>query len=302
MPYLEEIFCFIDDFCKHYEVEMKKISLPEPEAHGNAKRNRQYTMTWSEVMTILISYQTSCFKNFKRFYKYVERNLHEYFPKLVSYNRFLELEKHVGFPLGLLIKLLTGERNGVYFIDSTKLSVCHNKRIFNNKTFKTSASRGKNSMGWFFGFKLHLVINKKGEIMNASLTGGSTDDRKVLEDIMEGFSGTLYGDRGYIGKDLKEKMKQKNIKLVTRTRKNMNPQVFDTTDEFYLGKRSIIETIIGKLKYKFNLEHTRHRSHDNFLINILCCLIAYILTDQKLEIIFTTIESSLTNQTLLTSS
>lgn len=292
MPYLEEIFCFIDDFCKYYEREIKKISLPEPEANRKSRRKRRYTITWSEVMTILITYQTSCFKNFKRFYKYAEEKLRGYFPKLVSYNRFVELEKYVGFPLGILIKLLTGEKNGVYFIDSTKLAVCHNKRIFNHKTFKGSASRGKNSMGWFFGYKLHLLINKKGEIMNVSLTGGSTDDRKVLDDIMKGFEGTLYGDRGYIGKDLKEKMKKKNINLVTRTKKNMKTPVLDTLDEFYLGKRNIIETIIGKLKIKFNLEHSRHRSPDNFMINILCCLMAYILTDQKLEILFTSISSN----------
>jgi hypothetical protein len=152
MPYLEEIFCLVDDFCKHYEAEIKKISLPEP--NGKARRNRKYTLDWSEVMTILVAYQTSCFKNFKRFYKYAEEKLRGYFPKLVSYNRFVELEKHVGFPLGLLIKFLTGEKNGVYFIDSTKLAVCDNKRIFNHKTFKTSTLRGKNSMGWFFGFSV----------------------------------------------------------------------------------------------------------------------------------------------------
>lgn len=301
MPYLEEIFCFIDDFCKHYQEGLKKISLPEPNANRMARRNRKYTMAWSEVMTILVMYQTSCFKNFKRFYNYAEEKLREYFPKIVSYNRFVELEKHVGFPLGMLIKFLTGEKNGVYFIDSTKLAVCHNKRIFNHKTFKDYASRGKNSMGWFFGFKLHLVINKKGEIMNVSLTGGSTDDRKVLDDIMQGFEGILYGDRGYIGKDVKERMKNKNIELITRTKKNMKPQILDTLDEFYMGKRNIIETIIGKLKFKFNLEHTRHRSPDNFMINILCCLIAYILTDQKLEILFTALESNRTNQGMLMS-
>jgi hypothetical protein len=286
MPYLVEIFCFIDDFCKHFESEIQKISLPKPKASEKETRNRKYSMTWSEVMTVLIVYQTSCFKNFKRFYKYIETNLREYFPNLVSYNRFLELEKHVGFPFSLLIKALSGEKTGVYFIDSTKLAVCHNKRIFNHKTFKGAASRGKNSMGWFFGFKLHLVINKKGDIMNVSLTGGSTDDRKVLESIMDGFSGTLYGDRGYIGKKWEEKMKEKNIKLVTRKKKNMKTEPLDSTDEFYLKKRGLIETIIGKLKYKFNLEHTRHRSIDNFMINILSCLIAYILTDQKIEIIF----------------
>jgi hypothetical protein len=301
MPYLVEIFCFIDDFCKYYEAEMKKISLPPSQDNRKARRSRKYNMTWSEIMTILIVYQTSCFKNFKRFYKYIEENLRGYFPKLVSYNRFIELEQHVGFPLGMLIKCLTGERNGVYFIDSTKLAVCHNKRIFNNKTFKTSASRGKNSMGWFFGFKLHLVINKIGEIMNVSLTGGSTDDRKVLENIMRGFEGTLYGDRGYIGKEVKEKMKKKGVKLVTRTRKNMKSQVLDNVDEFYMRKRNIIETIFGKLKFKYNLEHSRHRSHNNFMINILCCLIAYTLTDQKMEILFTAIESNYTNQPLLTS-
>ena len=106
------------------------------------------------------------------------------FPKVVSYNRFVELQKTVAIPLAIFIKkVLLGKCTGISFVDSTPLRVCRNQRILIHKTFKGIAQRGKCSMGWFFGFKLHLICNEKGELLNFMITPGGID----------GLSGNLVG-------------------------------------------------------------------------------------------------------------
>ena len=145
------------------------------------------------------------------------------------------------------------------------------------------AAKGQCSIGWFFGFKLHLIINDKGEILDFMLTQGNVDDREPLknDNFHKKIIGKLYGDKGYIGKDLFEKLFVDGVHLVTKIRKNMKNSLMHTYDKVMLKKRSIIETVNDELKNMCQIEHTRHRSFDNFLSNLLSGLIAYSFFPKK---------------------
>jgi hypothetical protein len=205
---LEEIFCLIDDFCKLFESAQKGYLLPNPKR----KRNKLCKLSLSEVMTILVLFQFSHYRTFKDFFLN-SMNLYykQAFPKLVSYNRFVELIPYTAMPLLILLMKMSGEKTGLYIIDSTKLEACHNLRISKHKVFKGLAKRGKTSTGWFFGFKLHIVINHNGEIISFKITPGNTDDRAVVEKLMQGLKGWLAGDKGYLSQKLSKSLASKGI-------------------------------------------------------------------------------------------
>lgn len=145
-------------------------------------------------------------------------------PPVVSYNRFVELQKEVAVPLAIFIKkVLLGWCTGVSFVDSTPLRVFRNQRIHIHKVFRGIAKRGKCSMGWFFGFKLHIICNEKGELLNFMITPGDVDDRKPLEykAFVDFLYGRLVADKGYISKRLFERLFVDGIQLVTKLKNNM---------------------------------------------------------------------------------
>ena len=156
-----EIYCMADDFCKEFVLQQKKYMIEDKKTKHRNKPNR---MSDAEIMVILILFHSGGFRCFKHYYKeYVCKHLKHLFPHQVSYNRFVELEKEVLLPMTIFIKkVLLGTCTGISFVDSTPLRVCRNQRILIHKTFEGRAGRGKCSMGWFFGFKLHLIINDKG--------------------------------------------------------------------------------------------------------------------------------------------
>ncbi len=216
--------------------------------------------------------------------EYICEYYREDFPKLVSYNRFIELQQRVAVPMMLFLKeKCLGKSTGINFIDSTHVKVCHNRRIHNNKVFKGIAERGQCSIGWFYGFKLHLVINDKGEIRSFYLTKGNVDDRniKLMTSMTEKIFGKLVGDKGYISRALSDLLWGNGIQLVTKPRKNMKGVNLSQTDKILLRKRAIIECVNDELKNICKLQHTRHRSINNFLFNIMSTLCAYSFFPKK---------------------
>jgi hypothetical protein len=285
---LDEIFCFIDDFCKHFETDQKRNLLPKTDR----KRSRSSRLCLSEIMTILILFQLSQYRTFKDFFHSCLSTYYKHaFPNLVSYNRFLELMPHAAMPLLILLMKIPGEQTGRYVIDSTKLEVSHNLRISRHKVFKGLAKRGKTSTGWFFGFKLHIVINHKGELMSFKITAGNTDDRAVVEKMMLGLKGWLLGDKGYISQKLSKTLAGKGVELITNLKQNMKKQFLEPIKKWWLGKRRIVETVIGQLKAIFHIQHTRHRSPANFFTNVLAALFAYVLKPKKPSVSFAQIIS-----------
>lgn len=256
-----EIFYMADEYSREFSKVRQKYSLDEGRNDGKRRRNKPNRMSDAEIMVILIL-----------------------FPVLSSYSRFVELEKEVALCLALFIKdVLLGKCTGISFTDSTALRVCHIKRMHSHRTFSGLAQKGKTTMGWFYGFKLHLIINDRGEILNFMITPGNTDDREPLrnERYVQDIRGKLCGDRGYIGKALFEMLFINGIQLVTRVRNNMRNMLMRAEDKILLRKRAVIETVNDELKNIAQIEHSRHRSFYNFIVNILSAIAAYCFFPKK---------------------
>ena len=280
---ITEIFCVFDDFY----IEFEKIIIENAVSSSCEKKTRKRTskLSQSEVMCIMILFHWSNARNLKHFYLfYVQKHLQSEFPDTVSYNRFIELQQKAVVPLSIFLKTLClGDCTGVSFIDSTPLRVCHIKREKQHKTFKGLATKGQCSIGWFYGFKLHLIINDKGELLDFMLTQGNVDDREPLKsnDFHKRIFGKLFGDKGYISQNLFEQLFIDGVHLVTKIRKNMKNSLMHLHDKVYLRKRALIETVNDQLKNICQIEHTRHRSMENFVANLISGLITYQFFDKK---------------------
>lgn len=226
-------------------------------------------------MTIIILFHQSNYRTFKHFYSYINLYFEKEFPKLISYDRFVYLKKNLFIPLFAYLFHRRGLVTGISFIDSTSIAVCHNKRISRNKVFKGLARRGKTTSGWFYGFKLHLIISDKGEILAFQLTPGYVSDVSMVENLSKGLFGKLFGDKGYISTKVSESLFKQGLELFTSIRSNMKQKLMSLKDKIMLRKRSLIETVNDQLKNISQIEHTRHRSPSNFLVNMLGGLAAY---------------------------
>ncbi len=279
-----EIYFVIDEFNKEYEQQIKGHMLTT--TTSKKRRNKPSKLNDSEVMTILVLFHLSGYRTLKDFYLYhVRKHMKREFPQTVSYNRFVELQTKVIPKLLLFLELMRkGDVTGISFVDSTPIKVCTNKRISSHKVFKGLAAKGKSSIGWFYGFKLHLIINDKGEIISFILTPANVDDREPLKNnphFIKDLWGKLFGDKGYISKDLFEKLFSEGIELITSIKNNMKNKLMDIMDKLLLRKRSIVETVNDELKNYCQIEHSRHRSPANFLANLIAGLIAYSFLPKK---------------------
>lgn len=287
---ITEIFYLTDEFCKQFAAELRICKL------GNAPK-RKPLMSDSEVITLMTLFHSGSFRNMKHFYlHYVQKHLQAEFPKTVSYNRFTELMQAAVLPMTIFLKTCClGECTGISFVDSTPIRVCKNKRIKRNKVFKDIAAVGKSTMGYFYGFKLHLIINDKGEILNFAITQGNVDDREPLknERFVQSIKGKLYGDKGYLSKELTNILFVNGLHLISNIRNNMKNCLMELKDKILLRKRSVIETINDELKNMCQVEHSRHRSFGNFITNMIAGLIAYSFFPKKPAIKF---ETEISNQ------
>lgn len=275
---ITDIFYLIDEFCIKFDQSIQKHTL------GN-KPKRKPRMSCSEVITIMVIFHTGGFRNMKHFYQgYIQNHKADLFPNTVSYNRFVELMQAATLPMSIFLKTCCmGSGTGISFIDSTPIRVCKNKRIKRNKVFKGIAQLGKSTMGYFFGFKLHIVINDKGELLNFVITPGNTDDREPLKNksFIKSLKGKLYGDKGYISKELSRILFLDGLHLITSIRNNMKNTLMELKDKILLRKRSVIETVNDELKNICQVEHSRHRSFENFITNLISGLIAYSFFPKK---------------------
>jgi hypothetical protein len=275
------VFCQIDDFCLEFEPRFNQMLISD----GTRQRHKPGVMTLSEVMTILVMFHLSGFRNLKTFYTgFVCRYLTREFPHLSSYSRFVERERDALIPLWCYLQTRSGQCSGISFVDSTPLKVCQNLRIQRHKVFSGSAGRGQNSVGWFYGFKLHLMINDRGELLASYLTAGNVDDRQPVPSMVrqvDRMFGKLFGDKGYISKALTECLQFEGVQLITGIKKNMKNKLMVLSDKLLLRKRALIETVNDQLKNISQIEHSRHRSLWNFLGNVAAGLIAYTFQARK---------------------
>ena len=270
---ITEIYVGFDDYMK------EKF----PSADKSFSFTNQPKLSLSEMASIEIGYHQSVYKCFKYYYQEeILLNLKSYFPNAVSYERFVTLKNRLNPYLEAFLRdtrlALPTDAN---FIDASKLEVCHIMRAPSNKVFKDTAKHGRTIMGYFFGFKFHIIINHFGQLVDVYISAGNVaDNNKVLlRKITENFLGLLIGDKGYIT-SLKNELLEKGINLVTKTRKNMEQIKYTPRVEYYKRHRGLIETTNDLMKNKANIQHTRHRNKINFEVNLWAALIAYTYNDK----------------------
>ncbi|MBL8399830.1 IS982 family transposase, partial [Accumulibacter sp.] len=240
MDDLTETYCRMDDFYNAFEPQLNARLLTDGKRH----RSRKGSLSVPELMTLVVLFHQIRYRQFKSFYlNPVGRYLRSEFPRLPTYQRCVDLLPRCAIALAALFEELTGKCSGVSIADSTPLSVCKNLRISRHRVFQGMAARGKSSTGWFFGFKLHLVINHLGELLGVKLTPGNVDDRKPLCDFADRLFGKLYADKGYIAQWLTPFLKDLGIDFVTKVRKNRKPVALDPFDQAMLRQRSLVETV-----------------------------------------------------------
>ena len=274
-----DLFCDVDDFWQEYGQDWEQRLI----CSGKQRRHHKGEMHPSEIMTLLIHFHQSCYRTFKHYFqKYVQIALRGEFPYLLSYSRMVEVMADYLVPLTAYLHTKLGLCTGISFIDSTPLAVCKNPRISSHRVFAGLAQRGKTSTGWFFGFKLHLVVNDRGEILAFCLTPGNVDDRHPVPLLAKRLFGKLIADKGYLSQPLFEQLlTDRHLQVITRLRKNMANQLMPLLDKVLVRKRAIIESIHDQLKNISQIEHARHRSPVNFLVNLVGGLIAYCLQPHK---------------------
>lgn len=276
-----ELFCLIDDFC----IQFKPVYFESLKESGTRQRSRQAFLELSEVIFLAVWSHLSGFKTFKQFIVFIQLYHRKDFKYLPCYARINALVNQYADAIIAFFEAIRTKTkpDHICLMDSTPLRVCKNIRISRHKTFKEKASRGKSSTGWFYGFKLHLMVNRACEIVSALVTTGKTADIQVAYPLfhMNKFKGKLFADRGYISQFHRQFFKKQGCELITRTRSNMATTPLNKEDEHYMCQRNLLETVNGKLKEGLGLEHSRHRSWKGYMAHIYATLIAYQCTAIK---------------------
>src|SRR4051812_32038087 len=290
------VFCDIDDFCRSL-LTAKFPALPS----GSAPRlSRTNSLSLSEVMTILVWFHASHDRTFKHFYLgLVLAGERGEFPGLPRDTRFVELIPLTLLPLGAYLPTRQGQPTGLPLIDSLPLRVCHHRRLSSHQVFAGLARRGQGSRGWFYGFKLPLVIHDRGERLGLTLTPGNTDDRRPVAKLVRSLGGKRFGDRGYLGQELFEPLWAQDLPLITKLKRNRKNKLMPVLDKLLLCQRALIECANDPLKNVSQMEHTRHRSAAHGIVNMLAAVVAYTFQPKKPALDLSTMTESQAQPLLL---
>ena len=274
MKSLEGMFLAIDNFVNTLFAQ-KSLLL----RHYYGISGPRSAMSLADTLKLVLAYHSEVhqFKHFKAFHQYVSQHQREQFPNLLSYSRTNCLRCKVYQLLEALFGFNLGKPTADNLIDSTRIPTTKRHRGKRKRKMLTKANFGYTWSGYYFGFKLHLIINSFGEIIRTEITPAKISDVSQVKKMCQGMTGNLYGDRGYVGKDLREEVENEfGVHLKAKPRKNMSGDYLSKRDKKFLRKcRNIIETVIGMLKRSHDLEHSRHRSNNGFYSNLWGALVAY---------------------------
>lgn len=276
---LIELFIDVDDLYKSY------LSFLGSKGKLPPRKTRETQLSPSEICTILVSYNYSGYKCFEYYYReLILKRYNDYFPDAPTYECFLSYIPKAAdlIYLWLLYTVALSEKTGLYIVDSKKLEVCNIRREHSHKVFQGIARKGKSSTGWFFGLKIHLVINNLGEIVSFELTPGNVADnnQELLKRLFDKLDGVCVGDKGYLSK-LFAFFYENGLHLVTKPKKNMKKFPVPNYHNILINKRAVVESVFDILKSVCNIEHSRHRRPMNAAVHILSSLIAYQYMDKK---------------------
>lgn len=276
-----QLFCELDDFSNAFNKNISAHMLGKsiPQSFNKPE------IRISEMMCIEILYHHSGYKCFQYYYEQEAARgyLKSYFPHAPVYNRFIQLKPRILLHLIFYLNACRiGQLCGIYFADSTKLAVCHNRRIQSNRVFYGRSAKGKTSTGWFYGLKLFLVINACGEIMNAFFTMGNVADNHLAKMVrlFSKLKGWAFADKVFFNQKAVEQLLTQGLHLVTGIRQNMKNKLMLMEQKLLLKKRGIIESVNDILKTVCDIEHTRHRSPIDALVNLYAGLCSYTFLDR----------------------
>lgn len=273
------IYCFVDDFIKMIFNNIK-YALKRPDQ--NTPPIKKHNLSIAELVALAILRFFTGHRNWKDFYQHIKTYHAKDFPRLPKYGNFIEAVNRLsGLALILLqgfmevFKKLTPEESKK-FVDSTRLRVCDIKREFSHKVAKNIATKSKSTMGWFYGFRLHIIVNELLHILNFKITTATVDERVALEMMWSDIFGMIIADAGYMGKEWAEKAKNLGKNLFAAVRKNMKKMMTKAQHQLF-RMRQKVEIVFSVLKLRLGLETALPRSSLGFFSHYLWCLTAYEL-------------------------
>lgn len=283
------IYYFVDEFIKGI-VHNLQFALSKP--HNNMPPRKKHNLSISELVTLGIFRYFTNITNWKAYHKHLYSFFRVDFPNLPDYSNFLTAMNKLSWLALLLLqhfcsffKKITHQELPK-FVDSSKLEVCHIKREFTHKVCKDIARKSKSTMGWFYGFKLHIICNKLMQILSFRISPANLDDRKGLDRIWNDIFGMIIADAGYIGADWQKKACYLGKLLLTGVKANMKKLL--TFVQFELLKmRQCVETVFSVLKLRMGMQTTLPRSPLGYFAHYIWCLTAYQL-DKYLQFLFNT--------------
>jgi hypothetical protein len=275
IPNLEEIYCLIDNLTRFIDKEAKV-----------SKVGRKKKLSRSELLTISIIKQKIGIETNKQLYFLIKKYMKKDFSPMPSYQQFCSgLESnfwHLGIINLALLELNKQKFSEFFVIDSTPLPLCSVGYRFRSRLGKGLASSGKNMNGWYYGFKLHLIINENMEIVSFKFTNGSTSDITALDSkLVKGIVGYLIGDKGYLGYKKAKELKKSNITIITKGRKNMKKLPINKKILRMLSRRQIVEASFSMLKDRLQIINKKARSITSFFSQALSAILAYTIDNNK---------------------
>lgn len=271
------IYYFTDTFIKGL-ISNIKHALEKPSRKRPPTKKRK--LSAAEVVSLCMFRFYTGHKTWKEFYRHLTTYHKKDFPLLPSYGNFIEAVNQLSF-LGMILlesfmevfRNIPGV-NKITFVDSTALRVCGNKRIFTHEVCKGIANRGMSSMGWFYGFKLHIICNELMQILDYRITSGNTDDRDGLAMIWNHIFGIIVADAGYLGKNWQEEARKCGKHLFAAVRANMKKLMTQAQHQL-LKMRQCVETVFSVLKHRMGLETSLPRSPLGHFSHYIWCITSY---------------------------
>jgi hypothetical protein len=273
------IYCFVDDMIKALALSLRPL-LSKP-GQGTPP-TKKHNLSIPELASLAIFRFFTGHRNWKDFYRHLKTYHGKDFLSLPSYKNFLvAINGCAGFAMVLLsgfLKLfrLRTPDDAVKFADSTKLRVCEIFRSLSHKVAKGVASKSKTHTGWFYGFRLHIVINGWLEILGIRITTATEDERRALASMWDDFLGMIVADAGYVGKEWAAKARAEGKILFAAVRANMKKLMTEAQHRL-LKERQKVEIVFATLKLRFGIETTLPRSVFGYFAHYLWALAAYQL-------------------------
>lgn len=271
------IFDTIDELLKEVTPLVKKKLLGDMTSHGGQSSN----LSLEAIISFNIFRYVLSIGEVKPFHRHLLCHYQGELGIIPNYQNFNRLSNQsLGWVIFVLEYLTHRQRQqeglGPKFIDATPLKVCENQRIFDHRVCKGLAQRGKSSRGWFFGFKLHTVINTQGDLLSLCITPGNTDDRTVVMKLLKQLKGLAVADAGYLSKKLMQKLFEKGIFFLTDVKKNMK-RLMATWQHEMLKMRQRVECSFSVLKYRLKAEASVARSPVGYFSRCLYACLTYIV-------------------------